>query len=207
MSKIYLVRHSQTLFNLLYRTQGQCDSPLTALGIEKAENLGKHFRKEKITFDHGFCSTSERTEDTLNYITNNELDYTRLKKLKEINFGSLEGGSDKEIWDKHPDITLKTFNSYFKEFGVEDLEDGKHRMVEAMTDIANSNYDNILVVSHGMIIALFMDYLGDSFYKKFFELKQDNNPFMENCDCAVFEYKDNKFEIIDYIKYEEIGGK
>ena len=34
MSQLYLVRHGQTLFNVLRRKQGWCDSPLTEVGIE-----------------------------------------------------------------------------------------------------------------------------------------------------------------------------
>ena len=37
---IYLLRHGQTQFNAERRIQGQCDSPLTALGREQAATLG-----------------------------------------------------------------------------------------------------------------------------------------------------------------------
>ena len=38
---IYLLRHGQTQFNAERRIQGQCDSPLTALGREQAAALGR----------------------------------------------------------------------------------------------------------------------------------------------------------------------
>ncbi len=41
MSKLYLMRHGQTLFNVLHRKQGWCDSPLTELGIEQARGAGR----------------------------------------------------------------------------------------------------------------------------------------------------------------------
>ena len=41
MSKLYMMRHGQTLFNVLKRKQGWCDSPLTELGIEQAKRAGE----------------------------------------------------------------------------------------------------------------------------------------------------------------------
>ncbi len=40
MKTIYLMRHGQTLFNVMDVNQGQCDSPLTELGIQQAKNAG-----------------------------------------------------------------------------------------------------------------------------------------------------------------------
>lgn len=36
MSRVYMIRHGQTLFNVLRRKQGWCDSPLTEVGIGQA---------------------------------------------------------------------------------------------------------------------------------------------------------------------------
>ena len=36
MGIIYLMRHGETLFNLMNVNQGQCDSPLTQKGINQA---------------------------------------------------------------------------------------------------------------------------------------------------------------------------
>ena len=47
MKTIYLMRHGQTLFNVMKLNQGQCDSPLTEAGIEQAKNAGKWYQ------DHG----------------------------------------------------------------------------------------------------------------------------------------------------------
>lgn len=60
MSKLYMMRHGQTLFNVLKRKQGWCDSPLTELGIEQAKRAGEELRERGITFDHAYSSTSER---------------------------------------------------------------------------------------------------------------------------------------------------
>ena len=36
----YVVRHGQTLFNVLQKVQGWCDSPLTEQGVAVARKLG-----------------------------------------------------------------------------------------------------------------------------------------------------------------------
>jgi len=42
MSKIYLLRHGQTMWNRAGRKQGQLDSPLTGLGINQATIIASH---------------------------------------------------------------------------------------------------------------------------------------------------------------------
>ena len=89
---LYLMRHGQTLFNVRRKVQGSCDSPLTELGIKQAKVAGQYFENNNITFDHAYCSTSERASDTLELVTN--MEYKRLKGLKEWDFGVFEGESE-----------------------------------------------------------------------------------------------------------------
>lgn len=88
---LYLMRHGETLFNVRHKIQGWCDSPLTANGIAQAKLAGQYFRDQQIQFDHAFCSTAERTSDTLELVTGNSLPYQRLKGLREWGFGVYEG--------------------------------------------------------------------------------------------------------------------
>ena len=85
---LYLMRHVETLFNVRKKIQGWCDAPLTELGIKQAKVAGKYFKDHNITFDHAYSSTSERACDTLELVT--DMPYTRLKGLKEWNFGVFE---------------------------------------------------------------------------------------------------------------------
>ena len=93
MPKLYFMRHGQTLFNLLRRKQGWCDSPLTELGIEQAKTVGATLRGRGLTFDHAYSSTSERACDTLELAFPGQ-PYERVKGLKEWNFGKFEGASE-----------------------------------------------------------------------------------------------------------------
>ena len=88
----YLMRHGQTLFNLRKKIQGACDSPLTELGIKQAQAAGEYFKN--IELDYAYSSTSERSSDTLELIIGTDAQYTRMKGLKEMNFGIYEGESE-----------------------------------------------------------------------------------------------------------------
>jgi Fructose-2,6-bisphosphatase len=46
MKELYLMRHSQTLFNQLHRIQGASDSPLTQQGINDAKEVGAYFKQQ-----------------------------------------------------------------------------------------------------------------------------------------------------------------
>lgn len=49
MTRLYLMRHGQTLFNTLNRIQGWCDSPLTEKGRDQARQVRAYFEKHGMT--------------------------------------------------------------------------------------------------------------------------------------------------------------
>lgn len=104
---LYLVRHGETLFNVRHKIQGWCDAPLTARGIAQAKIAGQYFKDHDITFDHAYSSTSERASDTLELMT--DMPYTRVKGLKEWNFGTIEGESE----GLHPPLP---YGDFFKKY-------------------------------------------------------------------------------------------
>ena len=116
---LYLVRHGQTVFNVRRKIQGWCDSPLTELGRAQAGVAAEYFRSRGITFDHAYSSTSERACDTLEILT--PMPYTRVKGLKEWNFGVFE--SEMEV---------------------------RQRMSDTLTEIMERDgHESVLAVSHG----------------------------------------------------------
>ena len=106
---LVLMRHGETLFNAMHKIRGWCDSPLTQRGIEQAKAAGKKLWERGFRFDHAYSSTSERCCDTLELVC--DLPYTRLKGLKENNYGLLEGESD-FLAETTPSVAKRTiFNS------------------------------------------------------------------------------------------------
>ncbi|WP_368251727.1 histidine phosphatase family protein [Enterococcus sp. 2201sp1_2201st1_B8_2201SCRN_220225] len=148
MTTIYLMRHGETLFNRLHKKQGWCDSPLTQLGTQQALVAKEYFKNNEITFDEAFCSTAERASDTLEIITTQP--YTRLKGLKEWNFGRYEG-QDEFLNPPQP------YGDFFKTFEGEGETEVQERFNAAMLKIAKETAgQQILVVAHAAAIRAFM---------------------------------------------------
>ena len=49
-TRLYLVRHGQTVFNTRQLIQGRCDSPLTELGRDQARAAAAWLRSEGVGF-------------------------------------------------------------------------------------------------------------------------------------------------------------
>lgn len=186
---LYLMRHGQTLFNLQQKIQGWCDSPLTELGIKQAKAAGECLKD--VDFDHYYCSTSERCSDTLEILTGYKVSYTRLKGLKERNFGSFEGEREylnpKKDWDF-------TYDDLFPHYGGEFRKDVRERMINTLTDVMNKDdHKIVLAVSHA----------GACF--SFFEVWENPDVIsygggFTNCCILHFEFENNQFKFIEIIR-------
>lgn len=186
MKKIfYLMRHGQTLFNVRRKIQGVCDSPLTKLGKKQCEKAGEYFKD--IEIDHYYSSTSERASDTLEIVTDYKVPYTRLKGIKEMNFGVFEGESE--------DLFTPNFDSnseFFVPFGGESIEDVTKRMVNTCTEIMEKDdHEVVLAVSHGVACTYFLNVWADA-------AKIIKNG-MPNCTIFKYEYEDKKFRLLEII--------
>ncbi|TLG72575.1 histidine phosphatase family protein [Culicoidibacter larvae] len=188
MSKtLYLMRHGQTLFNVRKKIQGWCDAPLTETGIKQAVIAGQYFKDNNISFDKAYSSTSERACDTLELVT--DMDYTRLKGLKEWNFGTFEGESE----DLNPQLP---YGDFFADFGGEREMDFRARLVETMEAIMNEpGHNTVLAVSHGAA------------YAQFARNWEANSKVgivrgLKNCCILKFEYEDGQFTLVDFINHD-----
>ena len=183
MKKIlYLMRHGQTLFNLQHKIQGWCDAPLTPLGIKQAQMAKEYFVNNQITLDHAYASTSERASDTLEIIT--DMPYTRLKGLKEWNFGAFEG-KDECLNPKLP------YGDFFKQFGGEGELELRERMNKTLTEIiSKEDHQVVLAVSHGAACA--------QFYRAWEEhAKVKKTERFYNCCIQKYEYEDGIFTLVE----------
>ena len=182
----YLMRHGQTLFNLRRKIQGACDSPLTDLGIKQAKVAGEYFKN--IPLDHLYSSTLERCCDTLEIVTDNRIPYTRLKGLKEMNFGIFEGESE----DLNPKDKV-VFGTFFLDYGGESREQVRERMVRTCIEIMEKeDHKVVLAVSHAGACLQFLTQWQDPSE----ELKKG----FSNCCIFKYEYEDKKFKLIEVIR-------
>ena len=149
MKDLYLMRHGQTFFNQEGLVQGVCDSPLTDLGIEQAEQARDFLEKNGIEFGGIYSSTQERASDTLEIVTG-RTDYTRLKGVKEWNFGLFEAQPER-LQPKFRAGAV-SFEDLYVPYGGEDVIQVGERMLTTLTEIMKKTptvENPILVVSHG----------------------------------------------------------
>ncbi|EHA7756854.1 histidine phosphatase family protein [Enterococcus faecalis] len=181
------MRHGQTLFNQLHKIQGWCDAPLTDLGMKQAKIAGKYFEENHIKIESAYCSTSERASDTLELVTNT--DYTRLKGLKEWNFGRFEG----EPEFLNPALP---YGDFFVPFGGEGEKEFQQRVADTIADFMSKEQNKIvLAVSHGASCRQFMRYWSHT-------SEVDQKEALRNCCILKFEFKNNEFTLVKIINHD-----
>ena len=100
-SKLYLIRHGQSTYNLENRFTGWKDVDLTDLGVSQAKEAAKILKGH--TFDIAFTSNLLRAQKTLDIILNElnvSLDITKSEALNERDYGDLVGQNKGEAADK-----------------------------------------------------------------------------------------------------------
>jgi broad specificity phosphatase PhoE len=182
---LYLMRHGQTVFNVRRQVQGWCDSPLTELGIKQAETAAKYFKENNIVFDRAYSSTSERACDTLEIVT--DIPYTRVKGLKEWNFGTFEGESE----DLNPPLP---YGDFFVTFGGEGQKEFQKRIADTCQKLMEDDNKVVLAVSHGAACRNFM-----RVWEHTSSITQQER--IGNCCILKFEFENKEYKLVDIINH------
>ena len=192
MKDLYLMRHGQTFFNQEGLVQGVCDSPLTDLGIEQAKQARAFFEKNGIEFGGIYSSTQERASDTLEIVTG-RTDYTRLKGVKEWDFGLFEAQPER-LQPKFRAGAV-SFEDLYVPYGGEDVAQVGERMLTSLTEVMKKTpavENPTLVVSHGGAMW--------AFYLKIAAQALDPKVRFGNCVICHYHYENDQFllrQVID----------
>jgi len=157
--EIFLVRHGETEDNVKRIVQGQADSPLTLLGIERAKRTLSFFAGKKI--DMLVSSPLGRAQSTAAIVA--EFAGLPISSIvTDENFQEI----DLAEWTKKPAAILKgksgdsSYNCYknrpeqFKPEHGESLLDLQERTIEGLESVVNNNAElkTIVIVSHSVAI-------------------------------------------------------
>jgi probable phosphoglycerate mutase len=151
---IYLVRHGQTEYNAAQRLQGQCDSSLTALGVEQARRMGNHLkpliddpaRWDIIASPLGrTVRTAEIIRETMGLDCEIRLD----PRVQELHVGEWEGFHHHEIEAASPGI-IGTPGWLLTAPGGERYDDVAGRISSFIAEIDEADGRRRIVVSHGI---------------------------------------------------------
>ncbi len=158
VTRVSIVRHGETEWNLADKMQGVSDSPLTPKGISLAKELGEKLVGMK--FSKIYTSDLGRAYDTAKYINEKlGLEIIPEPRLRERNMGIFEGHNWAYVKEHYPED--------FKKAVSEDLEyripegQSKQDYVDMIADFMKfvtekHPGENILVVTHRGFIDFFM---------------------------------------------------
>lgn len=159
---MHLVRHGESQGNVEGRIQGNMDSPLTPLGAEQAQLLAKAFQSRplfntpKVT--RLIASDLTRAHQTASILGEAiGLVPTTDPRLREVNFGELEGLTWPEI-KTHSQVSLsEMLDPTFVFPGGESRQDGLARAMPVFDELVQAKAEGAtVVVTHGAILAGFV---------------------------------------------------
>ena len=196
-SKLYLIRHGQSIYNLENRFTGWKDVDLTDLGISQAKEAAKLLQDE--SFDLAFTSNLYRAQKTLDIILgelNMSLDVIKNEALNERDYGDLVSQNKSEAAEKFGEKQVQIWRRSFDTPppGGESLKMTLERTLPYFnSDIKPhlSDGKNIILSAHGNSIrSIVMDLFNYS-----------SDQILETevgwCEPLVYTFNDN-LEVIDF---------
>jgi probable phosphoglycerate mutase len=158
---LLVIRHGETVWNIEHRYQGHGDSPLTETGRSQVSALGRRMRG--LPFDTLISSDLGRTRETAAIIA----DYTGHavaldSRLRERNYGVLEGLTVSEIKAAHPAV-LDRLNTDDPDYVVPQGESHRQHYQRNIAFIeellAQKSGAKVAVVAHGGVLESIFRYV------------------------------------------------
>jgi alpha-ribazole phosphatase len=183
--KVYLLRHGETEGNIKGAFFGVSETPLSQKGILQAKNA--HNKVKDLTFDKVLVSPLSRAQETSRYAGFSQ--YEVIEDLVEMNFGTFEGLTYKEIEASHKEETalwIKEGYDYVFPNG-ESLEGFYKRVIGTYKNILKDyRGKNVLIVAHGGVIRSILAHEISENFQHYWKYRVDN------CGLSVLAYEDNQ---------------
>lgn len=157
-TKLYIVRHTETIGNIEKRLTGREDYEVTENGEKAIEKLTK--KLSNIKFDAIYSSTSGRAIKTVEPLAKlNNLQIQKLEDLCEMYFGIYDGWKWEDVNKVQPEIkqNQNEINEIYNIPNQESMIDVAERMYKCIEEIAEQNAGKIVLISsHGVAIEAFL---------------------------------------------------
>ena len=189
---IIFLRHGQAENNtkriLAGRTEGV---PLTKIGIEQAEQIGKYLKP--IDISAIYSSPIERANNTAKIVAeSNSIDYKLDERLTELDMGKFTRMPYDEIFAKHGNVFLKFYSNdpIISEYDVETFPHVQKRVMD-MLDYIIKKHDqqNVILVTHMDPIKSVIAKVMDLKPLALFEL------IIANCSLTIIKHHDEKLSL------------
>ena len=156
MSRLILLRHGESQWNLENRFTGWVDVPLSPRGIQEAKDAGNKLRE--FVFDRAFTSVLSRANETLRLaleaIGQTHIPIEKDKALNERKYGELQGLNKTETAKKYGDAQVKIWRRSYDvpPPGGESLKDTADRVLPYYEHTIKpylAKGETILIAAHG----------------------------------------------------------
>lgn len=184
--KFVFARHGVTDWNLERRYLGHTDQPLNELGKNQAKELGNDLINSLFDFDSIYSSdllrayeTAYEIQKTINDITGRWLRIVEDVRLREMDFGWIEGFTYEEALATFPEEVTRWYEqpeTLPPPGGKESLCQVRSRVSSFMKEVSKQGYDCILIVSHGGAINSWLSHVGK---KPFWEMSLGHGKWVE----------------------------
>jgi 2,3-bisphosphoglycerate-dependent phosphoglycerate mutase len=201
-TRLTIVRHGETEWNVAMRLQGKQDSKLTKLGLSQAKHAAQALKHRK--FDMLISSDQGRAIDTANQINvYHGLQLQLSSNLRERNFGIMEGLTRDEVKVKYPEV----HEGYMKRKSNYQIPDGESlvqfysRVTEELIRIVNQlTGHHILIVTHGGVL--------DCTMRMVFGISLDvrRNFSIYNASINTFTFMDGHWDLDEWGNTEHFRG-
>ncbi len=203
-TRIFIVRHTETVGNIEKRLTGRQDYEVTPRGEKLIQKLTTEL--SNIKFEKIYSSTSGRAIKTVENLAElNNLEIETKEDLCEMYFGKYDGWKWEDVNRIQPEIKQRQ-NEINEISGIEDQETMEHvadRMDKCIRDIVQANIGKtILISSHGVAIEAFLRKISG------IPFSQEREKFCQyNVAINELEYENDKFKVIqlaniDYLNEE-----
>ncbi|WP_425060756.1 Phosphoserine phosphatase 1 [Sporomusa carbonis] len=176
MTRLILVRHGETLWNLERKYQGHSDIALTDKGLRQAKLVAERLNGEKV--DAVYASDLSRALKTAECIAaRHNLTVNVVPELREIKFGEWEGLNYEQITERWPGLLGKLWSTpdEIQIPGGETFHQLKERAYTAIKKIVDTHPgQTVVVVAHGGTIGTILCAMLDIHLNHVWSIRQDN---------------------------------
>ena len=203
-TRIFIVRHTETVGNIEKRLTGRQDYEVTSRGEKLIQKLTSEL--SNIKFDKIYSSTSGRAIKTVENLAElNNLEIETKEDLCEMYFGKYDGWKWEDVNRIQPEIKQRQ-NEINEISGIEDQETMEHvadRMDKCIRDIVQANIGKtILISSHGVAIEAFLRKISG------IPFSQEREKFCQyNVAINELEYENDKFKINQLANIDYLNGE
>ncbi|MEJ2364776.1 MAG: histidine phosphatase family protein [Deltaproteobacteria bacterium] len=191
MSKVYVVRHGQTAWNVGEIFRGRADIPLDETGKQEVHLAGEALKDE--TLHAVYSSPLSRSMETAENIAKfHKIPVTPFDPIIDINYGEWEGLENQVVKEKYPELHALWHREPHKvKFpGGESLDEVQSRTMKGLEDLlVRHKNENFVLVAHRVpnkVICCTLLGLDNS---HFWRIQQDT------ASTNLFIYKDGEWII------------